>query len=56
MLVHTYTGPSEGHFGAKDDQGIRIRKIFDEIGQLRSVRPMRLLRPMMSKRLQDSKA
>ena len=41
-------------FVAKDDQAIRIRKFFDEL--LRSVRPMRLLRPMRSKRLQGFKA
>ena len=45
-----------GHFGAGDDQAIRIRKFFDEIQLLRSVRPMRLLKPMRSKRLQGFKA
>ena len=32
-----------GHFGARDDQAIRIWKFFVEIGLLRSVRPMRPL-------------
>jgi hypothetical protein len=40
-------GTSIGNFGAGDDQTIRIRKFFDEIGLLRPVRlqrPLRLIR------------
>ena len=47
---------SIGYLGASDDPAIRIRKFFDEIGLLRSVRPLRLLRPMRSNRLQGFKA
>jgi hypothetical protein len=39
------TGPV-GHFGAKDDPTVRIRKLFDEIGLLRLWSPVRLQRSM----------
>ena len=42
-------GTSIGHFGARDDQTIRIRKLFGEIGLFRSVR---LQRPLRSIRLE----
>ena len=38
------------HFDAIDDQNIRIRQFFDEIGLLRPVRLQRLLRSMRLKR------
>ena len=44
-------GASIGHFGARDDQTIRIRKYFGEIGLLRLVRLVRLQRPLRSIRL-----
>jgi hypothetical protein len=40
---------SIGHFGASDDQTIKIRVFFDKIGLLR---PVRLQRPPRSMRLQ----
>ena len=46
------TGTSNGHFGARNDLTIRIRKFFDEIGLQRLMRPMRLQRLMRSMRLQ----
>ena len=52
-LMWLRTMASIDHLGARDDRAIRIRKVFDEIGLLRSVRPMKLLRSMRSKRLQD---
>jgi hypothetical protein len=33
-----------GHFGARDDRIIRIRKFYDKIGHLRLLRPVRLQR------------
>ena len=41
-----------GHLGARDDQTIRISKVFDEMRLSRSLRPLRLLRPLRSLRLQ----
>ena len=41
---------SIGHFGARDDQTIRIRKFFEEIGLLRPVRLQRPLRSMRPER------
>ena len=45
-------GTSIGHFGAWDDQTIRIRKFSEEIGLLRLLRPVRLQRPLRSIRLE----
>ena len=39
-----------GHFDAIDDQTIRIRKFFEELGLLRPVRLQRLLRSMRLER------
>jgi hypothetical protein len=41
-----------GHFGASDDQTIKIRVFFDKTGLLR---PVRLHRPPRSMRLQSAK-
>ena len=43
-----------GHLGAtaRDDQTIRISKVFDEMRLSRSLRPLKLLRPLKSLRLQ----
>ena len=41
---------SIGHFGARDDQTISIRKFFEEIGLLRPVRLQRPLRSMSLER------
>ena len=43
-------GNSINHFGARDDQIIRIRKFFEEIGLLRPVRLQRPLRSMRPER------
>ena len=43
---------SIGHFGAIDDQTIRIRIFFEEIGLYRLLRPLRLQRLPRSMRLQ----
>ena len=45
-------GTGIGHLGAKDNQTIRISKIFDEMRLSRSLGPLRLLRPLRSLRLQ----
>ena len=45
-------GTGIGHFGARDDQIIRISNFFDEMRLLRSLRPLRLLRLLRSLRLQ----
>ena len=37
------TMASIDHLGVRDDRAIRIRKVFDEIGLLRSVRPIHLV-------------
>jgi hypothetical protein len=39
-----------GHFGARDDPTIRIKKFFDETGLERWVRPVRLQRQMRLQR------
>ena len=47
-IPHKWT--NIGHFGARDDQNIRISKFFDEMRLLRSLRPLRLSRPLSSLR------
>ena len=42
---------SIGYFGAIDDQTIRTRKFFEEIGLYRLLRPVRLQRLLRSMRL-----
>ena len=44
---------SVGHFGAIDDQTIRIRKFFEDIGLLKPVKSQRLLRSMRLHRLEN---
>ena len=48
-------GTGSGHLGARDDQTIRISIFFDEMRLSRSMRPLRLLRPLWSLRLQRFK-
>ena len=43
---------SIGYFGASDDQTIRIKKFFEEIGLKRLSRPVRLQRLLRSMRLE----
>ena len=40
------------YFGASDDQTIRIRRFFEEIGPKRLLRPVSLQRPLRSMRLE----